>query len=231
MNTERPSNCVCSATTHAVVKAVLNAYTALLVYGTSRIRTCALTRQGGHTSIHVTSLGPVSVPSTRDACFSKFFKLKLLWILKRAPAELDLSLTQLKFMHFFLHSDPSLLLNTAPVPTAKSGKRQARRRPKNNTSTVINKCGPPSLSRYRKFATGWTVRGSSPVKADSHKACRAHAVPLPCRAAKGLECVFPIWFTQCGRVWFTLHICVTPTRPHCVNQMGKTHSCYVWIRL
>ena len=34
--------------------------------------------------------------------------------------------------------------------------------------------------------------------------CRAHAVPPPCRAAKGLECVFPIWFTQCGRVWFTL---------------------------
>jgi hypothetical protein len=32
---------------------------------------------------------------------------------------------------------------------------------------------------------------------------RAHAVPLPYRAAKGLDCVFPIWFTQCGRVWFT----------------------------
>jgi len=31
-----------------------------------------------------------------------------------------------------------------------------------------------------------------PVKADSHIACRAHAVLLPCRAAKGLECVFPI---------------------------------------
>jgi hypothetical protein len=30
-----------------------------------------------------------------------------------------------------------------------------------------------------------------------------HAVPLPCRAAKGLDCVFPIWFTQCGRVLFT----------------------------
>ena len=44
------------------------------------------------------------------------------------------------------------------------------------------------------------------LKADSHIACRAHAVPIPrpCRAAKGLECVFPIWFTQCGRVWFTL---------------------------
>jgi hypothetical protein len=34
--------------------------------------------------------------------------------------------------------------------------------------------------------------------------CRAHAVPLPCRAAEGLECVFPILFTQCGRFWFTL---------------------------
>jgi hypothetical protein len=29
-------------------------------------------------------------------------------------------------------------------------------------------------------------------KADSHIACRAYAVPLPCRAAKGLACVFPI---------------------------------------
>ena len=38
------------------------------------------------------------------------------------------------------------------------------------------------------------------IKADSHIACRAHALPLPCRPAKGLECVFPILFTQCGRV-------------------------------
>ena len=30
------------------------------------------------------------------------------------------------------------------------------------------------------------------VTADSHIACRVHAVPLPFRAAKGLECVFPI---------------------------------------
>jgi hypothetical protein len=30
------------------------------------------------------------------------------------------------------------------------------------------------------------------LKADSHIACRAHAVSLPCRAAKDLECVFPI---------------------------------------
>ena len=29
-------------------------------------------------------------------------------------------------------------------------------------------------------------------KADSLIKCNAHAVPLPCRAANGLECVFPI---------------------------------------
>jgi hypothetical protein len=34
--------------------------------------------------------------------------------------------------------------------------------------------------------------------------CRARAIPLPSRAAKGLKCVFPFWFIQCGRVWFTL---------------------------
>jgi len=34
--------------------------------------------------------------------------------------------------------------------------------------------------------------------------CSAQVVPLQCPAAKGVECVFPIWFTQCGRVWFTL---------------------------
>jgi len=43
--------------------------------------------------------------------------------------------------------------------------------------------------------------------------CRAHAVSLPCRAAKGLECVFPISFTQCGRVWFTL-VMPRPCRAH-----------------
>ena len=32
----------------------------------------------------------------------------------------------------------------------------------------------------------------SPVQADSHIACSSHAVALPCRAAKGLEYVFPI---------------------------------------
>ena len=55
--------------------------------------------------------------------------------------------------------------------------------------------------------------------------CRAHAVPLPCRAAKGLECIFPIWFTQCGRVWFTLAMprpCHDPTMPFFSRPQHKT---------
>ena len=38
----------------------------------------------------------------------------------------------------------------------------------------------------------------------SHKGRYTHSMPCPCRAAQGLECVFPNWFTQYGRVWFTL---------------------------
>jgi hypothetical protein len=45
--------------------------------------------------------------------------------------------------------------------------------------------------------------------------CRSHAVPLPCLFAKALDCVFPIWFTQCGRVWFT-HAMPFPCRSHAV---------------
>ena len=42
----------------------------------------------------------------------------------------------------------------------------------------------------------------------------------PCRAAKGLECVFPIWFTHCGRVWFTLAI-PRPCHPRpCPSSQG-----------
>ena len=77
----------------------------------------------------------------------------------------------------------------------------------------------PMLSHLQTVSTNYTKRNHkelylsyeidklrSPVhiKADSHIACRANAFPLPCRAAKGIECVFLIWFTQCGRVWFTL---------------------------
>jgi hypothetical protein len=65
-----------------------------------------------------------------------------------------------------------------------------------------------SAERRVRQGTGWLAGGPllrfATIKADSHIACRAHAVPLPCRAAKGLECVFPIGLAQGGRVWFTL---------------------------
>ena len=72
--------------------------------------------------------------------------------------------------------------------------------------------------------------------------CRAYAVPLPCRATKGLECVFPIWFTRYGRVWFTLAMpcpCHAPTMPFfsrprhstAVERRGMGTACYVWIGL
>jgi hypothetical protein len=61
-----------------------------------------------------------------------------------------------------------------------------------------------------------------PFKADSQIAYRTHAVPLPCHAAKGLECVFPIWFTQCGRVWFTLSM-LRPCHPRpCRSSQGHS---------
>jgi hypothetical protein len=46
---------------------------------------------------------------------------------------------------------------------------------------------------FGKFVDGWMLRLIHTY----------HAVHLPYRAASGLDCVFPIWFTQCGRVWFT----------------------------
>jgi hypothetical protein len=63
---------------------------------------------------------------------------------------------------------------------------------------------PLHWMRWSAYTSAALPTESSPLKADSHLACRAHAVPLPCRAAKSLECVFPVWFTQCGRAWFTL---------------------------
>jgi hypothetical protein len=33
--------------------------------------------------------------------------------------------------------------------------------------------------------------------------CHSPAVPQPSRSANALDCVFPIWFTQCDHVWFT----------------------------
>ena len=69
----------------------------------------------------------------------------------------------------------------------------------NSTSKVIAKSSYTNRMRHSLFCREFVS-----FKADSHITCRAHVVPLPCHAAKGLEWVFPIWFTQCGPVCFTL---------------------------
>ena len=48
------------------------------------------------------------------------------------------------------------------------------------------------MLRCEKCVVGHDIAVSGCFKAGSHIACRAHAVSLPCYAAKGLECVFPI---------------------------------------
>jgi hypothetical protein len=48
--------------------------------------------------------------------------------------------------------------------------------------------------------------------ANSHILCRSHAFSLPCRSAKCLDCVVPIWFTQCGHVLSHMP-CRSPAMP------------------
>ena len=67
--------------------------------------------------------------------------------------------------------------------------------------------------RFWNFVIQGNWQSAGTLKADSHIACRAHAVYLPCLAAKCLECVCPIWFTHYGRVWFTLTL-PCPCRAH-----------------
>jgi hypothetical protein len=53
-------------------------------------------------------------------------------------------------------------------------------------------------SNWQRHVTRMDSNRILKVKANSHIMRR------PFRATKGLDFVFPIWFTQCGRVWFTV---------------------------
>jgi hypothetical protein len=76
-------------------------------------------------------------------------------------------------------------------------------------------------------------------KASSRVPCCSHPVtmPFPCHSpvfltSKGLDCVFPIWFTQCGRVWFTHAMprpCHATTMPFWKRFSRPRHSAaWVW---
>ena len=57
------------------------------------------------------------------------------------------------------------------------------------------------------------------LKADSHIACRAHAVPLPCRAAKGLECLSHLIYTVRPYLSHTCHAMPTPRPCHALTML------------
>jgi hypothetical protein len=70
--------------------------------------------------------------------------------------------------------------------------------------------------------------------------CCAHAIPLPCHTTKGLDCVFPIWFTQCSQVWSTyamLRPCHATTMPFwkrllkAMAQRGMGMAWQAWISI
>jgi hypothetical protein len=83
----------------------------------------------------------------------------------------------------------------------------------------------------------WEVKGgfthTMPIPCRSHVVSLPlffHAVLLPCRSAKGLDCVFPIWFCTMRPRWIhTSHGVVGVNRPYVwikhgrivQNQMGK----------
>jgi hypothetical protein len=55
------------------------------------------------------------------------------------------------------------------------------------------------------------------LKADSHIACRANTVPLPCRASNGLECVLPhLIYTVRPCLIDTYHAAPMPCSDHAV---------------
>ena len=54
------------------------------------------------------------------------------------------------------------------------------------------------------------------TKADSHIACHAHVVPLPCRAAKGLECLSQLIYTVRPCLIHTCHAMPMPCSDHAV---------------
>jgi hypothetical protein len=62
-------------------------------------------------------------------------------------------------------------------------------------------------------------RRNEGIKANSHIPCRAHAVPLPCRAAKGLDCVFP--FDLNSAAVFESHM---PCRAHAAPMPRPCHA-------
>jgi hypothetical protein len=78
------------------------------------------------------------------------------------------------------------------------------------------------------------------LKANSHIPCRFHAVPLPCRSAKGLDCVFPhLIYTVRSCLIHTCHAVPLPCHDlpfrkrslKATAQRGMRTAWFVWISI
>ena len=67
-----------------------------------------------------------------------------------------------------------------------------------------------------KSVTSVQEVASVTLKADSHITCRAHAVPLPCRAVKGLECVSHLIYKVRPCLIHTCHAAPMPCSDYAV---------------
>ena len=64
----------------------------------------------------------------------------------------------------------------------------------------------------RSVGSQHSLSSGNTLKADSHIAGRAHAVPLPCRAAKGLECLSHLIYTARPCLIHTCHAALRTCR-------------------
>jgi hypothetical protein len=90
----------------------------------------------------------------------------------------------------------------------------------------LGMCHHISNAAYHAYIAelgGWGLRlrdrgqPAMPLKADSHIACRAHAVPLPCREAKGFRmCLSHLIYTVRPCLIHTCHAMPMPCSDHAV---------------
>ena len=69
-----------------------------------------------------------------------------------------------------------------------------------------------TLSLTMNLGYGWISTRPRRFKADSHIACRVHAVPLPCRATNGLECLSHLIYTLRPSLIHSCHAMLRPWR-------------------
>ena len=81
-----------------------------------------------------------------------------------------------------------------------------------------------------KLAIQWNIkpRNQNTWELRTNKGQFTHSTPFPCHATKGLECVFPVWFTQCGRVWFTLAMPCCSSQGHSTAQPSLYGRAVLW---